>query len=84
VGPKANTAEVLLSRASPEPNTGCWLWTGGERGKGYGAFPLGGRVIGAHRAAWLLLWRDPRGALTTAAVSGEGWRVVPVVVRRVE
>jgi hypothetical protein len=57
VSPRANTAEVLLSRASPEPNTGCWLWTGGGRGRGkeYGAFPYKGRVIGAHRASWLLL-----------------------------
>lgn len=39
----------------PEPNTGCWLWTGAVSEKGYGAF--WGGLDGprtAHRWAWLL------------------------------
>jgi hypothetical protein len=38
---------------TPEPNTGCWLWTGAVKGGGYGA--LRGAPGGiAHRGAWLL------------------------------
>lgn len=44
---------VLWLRASPEPNTGCWLWTGPLRGKGYGHVRLNGKPLGAHRAAWI-------------------------------
>lgn len=33
---------------------GCLLWTAGVSTKGYGKFVLGGRTMGAHRAAWLL------------------------------
>lgn len=38
----------------PEPNTGCWLWTGGLA-TGYGSFRLSqGRNINAHRFSWLI------------------------------
>lgn len=30
----------------------CWHWTGGKTGKGYGAFHVGGRTLGAHRVAY--------------------------------
>ena len=33
---------------------GCWMWTAGVRSNGYGAYWYGGRVEGAHRAAWLM------------------------------
>ena len=32
----------------------CWLWTGCRDIKGYGQFWLDGKVIKAHRAAWML------------------------------
>jgi len=32
----------------------CWLWTGGTRSNGYGAFNAGIMVIGAHRFSYLL------------------------------
>lgn len=47
----------------PEPNSGCWLWTGGLR-LGYGQFRMSGSdapVFGAHRAAWRLFRGDPDG-----------------------
>lgn len=45
----------FMSHVSPEPNTGCWLWTSIDDGRGvYGRFWYGDRIIGAHRAAWLL------------------------------
>jgi len=29
-------------QVSPEPNSGCWLWTGAENGQGYGVIGPGG------------------------------------------
>lgn len=42
----------FMKFVSPEPNTGCWLWTGG--GGQYGSFSLNGSPMGAHRAAFIL------------------------------
>jgi hypothetical protein len=42
----------------PEPNSGCWLYTGYTTQKGYGTFWLAGYPHRAHRAAWLL-FRGP-------------------------
>lgn len=42
---------------SPEPNSGCWLWTGATKEYGYGVIGLGerGKGIGkAHRVAYEL------------------------------
>lgn len=33
---------------------GCLLWTAGKTKHGYGKFVLGGKTMGAHRAAWIL------------------------------
>jgi HNH endonuclease len=39
----------------PEPNTGCWLWTGAQYRHGYGAFSIRRCVPRqAHRIAWQL------------------------------
>lgn len=35
-------------------NTGCWLYFGGDDGKGYGDFWADGYGIGAHRYSWIL------------------------------
>ena len=43
---------------TPEPNTGCWLWTGGMSRAGYGSFNDGHVTTNAHRVAWLL-FRGP-------------------------
>jgi hypothetical protein len=48
-------AERFLSKVTPEPNTGCWLWTGALAGGGYGYLGRGGQGAGnvqAHRASW--------------------------------
>lgn len=53
-----------MRRVSPEPNTGCWLWTGGVNIWGYGLISLGGRTsgaTGAHRVSYLLHKGDPGG-----------------------
>lgn len=30
----------------------CWLWTGGQNGRGYGRFSVDGRLVYAHRWAY--------------------------------
>ena len=47
----------------PEPNSGCWLWTGSRRGtRPYGQFRMGAvggyQMVSAHRAAYEL-YRGP-------------------------
>lgn len=52
--------ERLMDKVLPEPNSGCWLWTGGTNGRGYGKITVGRRPDGskfgayAHRASWEL------------------------------
>jgi hypothetical protein len=53
--------ERFLEKISPEPNTGCWLWTGTVLPFGHGLIGRGGRGTGmarAHRVAWEL-FRGP-------------------------
>lgn len=40
---------VFDDRYVPEPNSGCWLWTGTDGGAGYGTFTVRGQRIRAHR-----------------------------------
>lgn len=47
-------SEWLLSRAIPEPNSGCWLWTGCQHKLGYGVAGYKGRTSKGHRIAWEL------------------------------
>ena len=48
--------DKLLEYAEPEPNTGCWLWTGGTTNSGYGSLWVetesGRKKVGAHRIAY--------------------------------
>lgn len=41
----------ILSHTTPEPNTGCWLWTGSCLPSGYGTTNIGVRKAYAHRAS---------------------------------
>src|SRR3546814_13148756 len=41
----------LWSMISPEPNSGCWLWTGYTNGDGYGGITIGIRSDGSRRFA---------------------------------
>lgn len=42
-------AEAVLAHVSPEPNSGCWLWTGTINDSGYGRFNVSDRRERAHR-----------------------------------
>lgn len=45
-------ADFLDRRAIPVPESGCWLWTGGLQGGGYGCAWDGRRKWPAHRLAY--------------------------------
>lgn len=45
----------ILAQITPEPNTGCWLWTASDNGRGYGRVYFGGVLSQAHRAVYELL-----------------------------
>ena len=44
--------ELIEQNSIPEPNSGCWLWTGACTGAGYGAIAIGGKLWGAHRVSY--------------------------------
>jgi hypothetical protein len=61
--------EWFLEKVSPEPTSGCWLWTGGyhsERRAGkkqrlrkpYGKYSIGEKTLTAHRASYILFVGD--------------------------
>jgi len=58
--------ERFESKVMPEPNSGCWLWTGGINEHGYGIIGKGGgRAAGvdkAHRVSYRLYCGDPTGS----------------------
>jgi hypothetical protein len=50
-------AQRFWKYVSPEPNSGCWLWTGAMHDRGYGRIGLGGKYGGsalAHRISYEL------------------------------
>jgi hypothetical protein len=53
----------FMGKFEPEPNTGCWLWSGTLNQYGYGVFSMPGGTPKAlaHRVAWSLL----RGEITS-------------------
>lgn len=50
--------ERFWKKVSPEPNTGCWLWTGATQRNGYGVIKMdypSKRNVAAHRFSWALV-----------------------------
>lgn len=47
-------APKFFENVSPEPNSGCWLWTAAINANGYGVGWAGKGTILAHRASWQL------------------------------
>jgi hypothetical protein len=56
-----DTLNRFLRMCSPEPNSGCWIWTGPIKPNGYGQFSIGKKSIMAHRAALQLHGRPETG-----------------------
>lgn len=54
-----NAADRLDRLSIPEPNSGCWIWTGSTDVSGYGRIAFRGRNWKASRVAWLLTNGDP-------------------------
>jgi len=50
----------FMRHVEPEPNTGCWLWTGREVGEGYGRISIKRHSVAAHRASLALHGKTPR------------------------
>ena len=50
--PAGSDIERLMEKVSPEPNSGCWLWTAYATPKGYGRLHYRGRPHHAHRVAY--------------------------------
>ena len=46
--------ERFEEKYTPEPMSGCWLWTAGVNKSGYGNFDKNGKSVGAHRISWEL------------------------------
>jgi hypothetical protein len=46
--------EAFMEKVSPEPMSGCWLWTGSSNGNGYGVMRINNKQQGAHRVAFEL------------------------------
>lgn len=44
--------ERFLAHVQPEPNTGCWLWSGTASSKGYGKLRFHYRQLAAHRLSY--------------------------------
>lgn len=49
---RATLPELLERHSIPEPNSGCWLWTGAVYRHGYGVLHWDGKQTAAHRLAW--------------------------------
>ena len=47
-------AERLRAMAPPRGDGECWIWQGRINDTGYGSMSVSGRIITAHRAAWVL------------------------------
>lgn len=43
---------IIATWATPEPNSGCWLWEGVQHRQGYGRVGFGGRLVLAHRLSY--------------------------------
>ena len=52
----ARLPERFWARVEPEPNSGCWLWTGGRHRGGYGGFFWNGRMQSAHRVIFEVMF----------------------------
>ncbi len=50
---RATLPERIEFYSIPEPNSGCWLWTGSLTSGGYGCCWWDGKQTNAHRFSWL-------------------------------
>ena len=65
-----NTLASLWRRIEPEPNSGCWFWTGRQHNGRYGRVGYGGEKYLAHR----LLYELERGKIPEGLTLDHGCR----------
>jgi hypothetical protein len=53
--PVRELPDRILDKISPEPMSGCWLWTSTLMHEGYGVISINGKQIRAHRLTYMLL-----------------------------
>ena len=58
---KPNNEDTFYSRILPEPNSGCWLWTGTYYNTGYGQIHIRGKQMLAHRFSAMISGREIEG-----------------------
>lgn len=58
----ADAVQRFFDNVSPEPNSGCWLWTASTTVDGYGNFTVQGKPVRAHRFSYEL-HRGPLGEM---------------------
>lgn len=46
------TLDKFETNYIPEPNSGCWLWTGAQHRQGYGSLSWKHKPMLAHRVSW--------------------------------
>lgn len=68
------TLADFLARCEPEPNSGCWLWTGPITTRGYGQFWLNGRRVTAHRYAYETFVKAVPSSLTLDHLCRVRWK----------
>lgn len=49
---RGDESERFFNKVHPEPNSGCWLWSGAADYQGYGHFYARGKTTQAHRWAY--------------------------------
>lgn len=59
----ADPLERFMSKVSPEPNTGCWLWMAGVDKDGYGKFQTGPRGAQRHWRAHHFIFQATKGPI---------------------
>ena len=57
------TEERFLEKIYPEPNSGCWLWSGAVNNYGYGQIRIDGRIVYAHRYSYELYVSEIPGGM---------------------
>jgi hypothetical protein len=53
--PVRELPDRILDKISPEPMSGCWLWTSTLMHEGYGVISINGKQMRAHRLTYMLL-----------------------------